>query len=110
MDLITKFKMVDKNKRELRSLLRSTFQEMTRSESNTHKPINFMSATENIKREVSSRAKKSSMNNMPLYQTHGRIQVAFLVSTWPLISGNKYPPLVRNRWLGPIVARGWIGT
>ncbi len=56
MRLITRFEMATKNENELHSLLREAFNELSRSEPDTHQRRNALASLENIQREIGSRA------------------------------------------------------
>ncbi len=56
MRLITRFEMAAKNESELYSLLREAFNELARSEPDTHQRRNALASLENIQREIGSRA------------------------------------------------------
>ncbi len=56
MKLLTRFELAAKNKTELDFLLRESFNELTKSNSNTHERRNVLASIENIQREISSRA------------------------------------------------------
>ena len=56
MRLITRFELAAKNKNELHILLRESFNELTKSNSNTPQRTNALASIENIQRELGSRA------------------------------------------------------
>jgi len=56
MRLVTKFEMAAKNESELYGLLRNAFNELARSEPDTHQRRNELASIENIQREIGSRA------------------------------------------------------
>lgn len=56
MRLITRFELAGKNENELRSLLREIFNELVKSEPNTHQRRNALASIENIQREIGSHA------------------------------------------------------
>ncbi len=56
MRLITRFETAAKNESELYSLLREAFNELARSEPDTHQRRNALASLENIQREIGSRA------------------------------------------------------
>ena len=56
MRLITRFEMAAKNESELYSLLREAFNELARSEADTHQRRNALASIENIQYELASRA------------------------------------------------------
>ncbi len=56
MRLITRFEMAAKNESELHCLLRNAFNELARSEPDTHQRRNALASIENIQREIGSRA------------------------------------------------------
>jgi hypothetical protein len=56
MRLITRFELATKNENELHALLRNVFNELTRSEADTHQRRNALASIENIQREIASRA------------------------------------------------------
>lgn len=55
MRLITRFEMAAKNEGELYSLLRDAFNELARSEPDTHQRRNALASLDNIQREIGSR-------------------------------------------------------
>ncbi len=55
MRLITRFELAAKNENELRGLLRNAFNELARSEPDTHQRRNALASIENIQREIGSR-------------------------------------------------------
>ena len=55
MKLLTRFELAAKNKNELHILLRKSFNELARSNANTHERRNALASIENIQREISSR-------------------------------------------------------
>ncbi len=56
MRLITRFELAAKNESELCFLLGEVFNELTRSEPNTHQRRNVLASIENIQREICLRA------------------------------------------------------
>lgn len=56
MRLITRFEMAAKNESELHSLLREAFNELARSEPNTHSRRNALASIENIQNALASMA------------------------------------------------------
>lgn len=56
MRLITRFEMAAKNESELYSLLREAFNELARSEPDSHHRRNALASIENVQREIGSRA------------------------------------------------------
>ncbi len=56
MRLITRFEMVAKNESELYSLLREAFNELARSEPDTHQRRNALASIENIQAELCAHA------------------------------------------------------
>lgn len=56
MKLVTKFELAAKNKNELCALLREAFNELARSEPDTHQRRNALASIENIQSELASRA------------------------------------------------------
>lgn len=55
MKLLTRFELAAKNKNELHGLLRNSFNELAKSNPNTHQRRNALASIENIQREISSR-------------------------------------------------------
>ena len=56
MKLLTRFELAAKNKTELDFLLRESFNELAKSNANTHERRNALASIENIQREISSRS------------------------------------------------------
>ena len=56
MKLITRFELAAKSKTELHALLREIFNELARSNPDTHQRRNALASIENIQREINSRA------------------------------------------------------
>ncbi len=56
MRLLTRFELAAKNKTELDFLLRESFNELAKSNPNTHERRNALASIENIQREISSRS------------------------------------------------------
>jgi len=56
MKLLTRFELVAKNENELHILLRESFNELAKSNANTHERRNALASIENIQRELGSRA------------------------------------------------------
>ena len=56
MKLLTRFELAAKNKTELDLLLRESFNELAKSNANTHERRNALASIENIQREISSRS------------------------------------------------------
>ncbi len=56
MKLITRFELAALNKNELHGLLRNAFNELARSEFDTHQRRNALVSIENIQNELVSRA------------------------------------------------------
>lgn len=56
MKLLTRFELAAKNKNELHILLRESFNELAKSNANTHERRNALASIENIQRELGSRA------------------------------------------------------
>ena len=56
MYLITRFELATKNERELYAILREAFNELAKSNSNTHQRRHALASIENIQRELGSRA------------------------------------------------------
>ncbi len=52
MRLITRFELAAKNENELHFLLREVFNELVRSEPDTHQRRNALASIENIQREI----------------------------------------------------------
>ena len=55
MRLITRFELAAKNESELHGLLRNAFNELARSEPDTHQRRNALASIDNIQREIGSR-------------------------------------------------------
>jgi hypothetical protein len=55
MKLLTRFELAAKNKNELHILLRESFNELAKSNANTHERRNALASLENIQRELGSR-------------------------------------------------------
>lgn len=55
MKLITRFELAAKRETELYALLREVFNELARSEPDSHERRNALASIENIQREISSR-------------------------------------------------------
>ncbi len=55
MKLLTRFELAAKNKTELHALLRQSFNELAKSNPNTHQRTNALASIENIQREIISR-------------------------------------------------------
>ena len=55
MKLVTRFELAAKKKGELHALLREAFNELARSEPDTHQRRNALASIENIKNELASR-------------------------------------------------------
>lgn len=55
MKLLTRFELAAKNKTELHVLLRQSFNEIAKSNPNTHQRTNALISIENIQQEISSR-------------------------------------------------------
>jgi len=55
MYLITRFELAAKNERELYAILREAFNELAKSNSNTHQRRNALASIENIHRELSAK-------------------------------------------------------
>jgi hypothetical protein len=55
MKLLTRFELAAKNKNELHILLRGSFNELAKSDANTHERRNALASIENTQREISSR-------------------------------------------------------
>ena len=55
MKLLTRFELAAKNKNELHILLRESFNELAKSNANTHERRNALASIENIQRELGSR-------------------------------------------------------
>ena len=56
MKLITRFELAAKNENELRGLLREAFNELARSDFDTHQRRNTLASIENIQNELGLRA------------------------------------------------------
>lgn len=56
MKLVTRFELAAKNKNELQGLLREAFNELAKSERNSHQRRNALASIENIQNELASRA------------------------------------------------------
>ena len=56
MRLITRFELAALNKNELHGLLKLAFNELARSDFDTHQRRNALASIENIQREIGSRA------------------------------------------------------
>lgn len=56
MKLLTRFELAAKNKTELHGLLKNSFNELAKSNPNTHERRNALATIENIQREIGSRA------------------------------------------------------
>lgn len=56
MKLVTKFELAAKSENELRGLLREVFNELVRSEPDSHQRRNALASIENIQGELASRA------------------------------------------------------
>ncbi len=56
MKLITRFELAAKDENELYALLRDAFNELARSEPDTHQRRNALASLENIQGELASRA------------------------------------------------------
>ncbi len=56
MKLITRFELAAKSKTELHALLMEVFNELARSNPDTHQRRNALASIENIQREINSRA------------------------------------------------------
>ena len=55
MYLITRFELATKNERELYAILREAFNELAKSDIDTHQRRNALASIENIQREIGSR-------------------------------------------------------
>ncbi|MBL4588647.1 MAG: hypothetical protein JKY11_01020 [Alphaproteobacteria bacterium] len=55
MKLVTRFEIAAKCETELGAILREAFDELARSNPNTHKRRNALASIENIQREIGSR-------------------------------------------------------
>ena len=55
MKLLTRFELAARNKTELHGLLRNSFNELAKSNPNTHQRTNALASIENIQREIGSR-------------------------------------------------------
>ena len=53
MYLITRFELATKNERELYAILREAFNELAKSDMQTHQRRNALASIENIQREIS---------------------------------------------------------
>lgn len=58
MKLLTRFELAAKNKNELHILLRESFNELAKSNTDTHQRRNALATIENIHREINSRASR----------------------------------------------------
>lgn len=56
MKLVTRFELATLNKNELRALLRHAFNELAKSDPDTHQRRNALASIENIRSELGSRA------------------------------------------------------
>jgi len=56
MKLITRFELAAKSEIELYALLREVFNELSKSEADSHERRNALASLENIQREIASRA------------------------------------------------------
>ncbi len=56
MKLITRFELAAKTETELYALLREVFNELAKSDPDTHQRRNALASIENIQREIGSRA------------------------------------------------------
>ena len=56
MKLLTRFELAAKNKNELHVLLRQSFNELVKSNPNTHQRTNALASIENIQREIGARS------------------------------------------------------
>lgn len=56
MKLITRFELAAKNENELRAYLREAFNELARSEPDSHQRRNALASLENIQHELALRA------------------------------------------------------
>jgi len=56
MKLVTRFELAAKNKSELHGLLREAFNELAKSEPESHQRRNALASIENIRNEINSRA------------------------------------------------------
>lgn len=56
MKLVTRFELAKLNENELHALLRHAFNELAKSNSDTHQRRNALASIENIQRELVSRA------------------------------------------------------
>lgn len=56
MKLVTKFELAAKNENELNALLREAFNELARSELDSHQRQNALASIETIQNELASRA------------------------------------------------------
>jgi thymidylate kinase len=56
MKLITRFELAAKNENELHAYLREAFNELARSEPDSHQRRNALASIENIQNEISARA------------------------------------------------------
>lgn len=56
MRLITRYEMAAKNESELYGLLRNAFNELAKSDFDTHQRRNALASIENIQNEIGSRA------------------------------------------------------
>ena len=55
MYLITRFELAAKNERELHAILREAFNELAKSDIDTHQRRNALASIENVQREITSR-------------------------------------------------------
>lgn len=58
MKLVTRFELAAKNKNELHRFLKEVFNELARSEPNSHQRRNALASIENIQHEIGLRAAK----------------------------------------------------
>ena len=56
MKLVTRFELAAKNENELHAYLREAFNELARSEPDSHQRRNALASVENIQNELGSRA------------------------------------------------------
>ena len=56
MYLITRFELATKNERELYAILREAFNELAKSDIDTHQRRNALASIDNIRNELASRA------------------------------------------------------
>lgn len=59
MKLVSRFELAAKSKNELHALLREAFNELARSEPETHQRMNALASIENIQREIHLRSTMS---------------------------------------------------